>query len=1151
MNFSTRYRVASIRTPFSRSNIFRAKIHTHKSVIRPYFIYTFADFWYLNYLMNRRLRNAALFGIFVLAAALVWTAMASAEPPAKRKVLGAVNAPDSGGSGEVGDTYFEYRDFRIPIRYYNDREVPGYVKVIDHANVLWVAKISDLDRLLDKLLPKELERVLGLADELFDSQRFERAVVEYRRVLPLLPKNAYIHLRIGQCEAVISAVEAKKARESELLRLSIDKKLQERLKTLAPTERESLQKQIAEAKQEQADHENRRSTSAEEAKKFLRSTLDLAPNSHQAVNELGLLAFSEGDLGRALELFNRAYGMSKSEVYKHNITEVRLAMSDQSLAQDRYTDAINQVETVMGMLPDYENKDLPEREESLFRRHLDLQYAQHTIPNLPKRDDEQLWVASGKRLIKGRLWREAITLFRTLLELAPAESGEAKTYKGYLVSCFLNYGDELFVEEKYDEAVAVYQEARVYIPTEQLMNQAMLKHFLRKGQQAYDDEKWTAAIDSLDRLYKIFHADSNPDVAKVNDLLASAHYFRGKAYVEVYRYQEALEDGYQAYNIERDQNEIFVREARAELQRATQSGTWMARAKAYGKLIRANVVHTFDLMPYAKLRRYAQFVSRTHVALGSLQADTHEWKEALGNFEKAYSIDPTNISAYKLYLQTLIRRFFLQQFWIALSMTAAIAAILAGAAFSIAHLRRKRKLETLHAQADKAYAAGQWAEALQLYEQYRIIARSVRTIDVYERMARCFVEIGEFNNAILNYNRAEELLGGEKRFLLEKCKIFAQRGSAEVVVQTLRESANLADTSQVLLEFLQEVMQKERDERQKFRLREVRGAVHMVRGERSTARGIFEDLHRENPRALYPLRKLIELAKSDRDQRALKDFLERYLSIDQTNAAVIFELGEYYEGNGKRREALDRYCEAYELTPIERIRQRIRVLAKSFSDQFATPEADTLGMGVASLETLRDIVNTLMKIEDFQMALEILQQLTKSGVSDPWLVRQMADCFFELSVDDMAIKYYRRFLEQHRREAETITMDETEKEALYNLARTYERKGMTELALKEYQVIYEQDIKFKDIALKIPVLYEKKTQAEKQTAERQKLSPKIMRPQEGQIRCPRCLSIVASNVANCPSCGLKLGGEAGASGEPEDRSIPLLPYSSDPNAEGE
>jgi len=238
-------------------------------------------------------------------------------------------------------------------------------------------------------------------------------------------------------------------------------------------------------------------------------------------------------------------------------------------------------------------------------------------------------------------------------------------------------------------------------------------------------------------------------------------------------------------------------------------------------------------------------------------------------------------------------------------------------------------------------------------------------------------------------------------------------------------------------------------------------------------------------------------------------------------------LGEFYESKGRKKEAIDRYAEAYDISPLDRIRSRIRGLAKEFSDNLAQPESETIGVGVASSETMKGIVEILIRINDHDTALQILQQLSNAGMSEPWVIRNMAECFNALFIEDMAIKYYRRYLDQIRKEKTvSTTMDNEEKLIVYQLAKVFERKGLSDLALKEFQSIYEQDIQYQDIALKIPVLYEKKMQEEKLLEEKSKQIPfskKISKPNKGEIRCPKCLNVIVEDSVYCRFCNCKVG----------------------------
>ena len=960
---------------------------------------------------KKEIKFVLLLLIWLIFLGLIEIIPVNAEPPAERdnKTFEGVDVP----KGTVTDTYIVYRDFRIPIRFFSDGEIPGHIKIIDHQNTLWVAKRSDIRRLFSRLLPKELERVMKEADGYYDSYRIDKALIEYKRLLKLLPQNPYLHLRIGQC----------------LIMLQREK----------------------------------------EAMEYFQSTLKLAPNNHQAINELGLIQFSKGKYNQALDYFSKASNLSRNmETYKLNINETRLAIADQELSKGNYKEALSQVARVMATFPDYSNKELPAREETIFRRYLETNAEIKDLRTVPKKSYEELWVDAGRYLAEGNLWAEAITLFRTLNEQYP----ENKTYKDYLIDAYLSHGNDLFAQEKWKNAVEVYQEAKNFIPTEELLNQSMLKFLEDQGTQKYNNGKYSEAVDYLARFNEIF-----PENQNIQKMLAKSYYQEAKGYSKDHRYTEALESAKKA----------------------------------------------FSVIPKGE---YSSFAADMEIALGQFEYDDNNWDQAMERFGQALKLHPTHIQARRLFYQTKIRKTFAEQALVAFAILAFVIFITLGTATSLTRIRKRRILSRTEKAAEVAYAKGDWQSAIMHFENYRKIAKKVGRVQIFERLAECYANIGEYNNAILNYNRAEDFLGGERRYFMEKCKIFALKGNAELTTQYLKESPNIEEASETLLQYCQGLFENAKNAVAKDNYREVLGALHLIRGELNVAKNIFEDMHAHKPRSLYPLRKLINIAKEEKKSKSLKDYLEKYLEIDSENPAVISDLGEYYESIGRKKEALDRYAESYELNPVEKIRLKIRQLAKEFMDNLVSDEAETVGTGAASTESMQHILEILMKIKDYEISLEFLQKLTSAGVSEPWVLRQMANCFYVLSVDDMAIKYYRRYLDQYRKGKKSSSMDTEEKEVVYNLARTYERKGLLDLALAEYQSIYEQDLKFKDVALKIPTLYEQKMKEEKNLSEIGKGRPSpedLARPQEGQIRCPKCLHIIASDLHVCPFCNCKLG----------------------------
>ena len=423
-----------------------------------------------------------------------------------------------------------------------------------------------------------------------------------------------------------------------------------------------------------------------------------------------------------------------------------------------------------------------------------------------------------------------------------------------------------------------------------------------------------------------------------------------------------------------------------------------------------------------------------------------------------------------------------------------------------------------------AYSKGKWLEAIGFYEQYKRIAGRLASIDVFERLAHCYTELKEYNLAILNYNRAEELLKGEKRFIIEKGKIFATKGNGELTAQVLRDSTDLAADTETLLHFCREKLQVAQSLAQKNKTREVMGAIHFLRGELSTARSVFEDLYRDNSRNRYAIRKLIEIYKKEKDLTHLRTYLMRYLEIDPYNASIIMELAEFYENSGKKKEALDRYAEAFEINPYEKAKKRIRTLARDLCLGTSPEDAETVSHFSSGGQNFKQVISILMKIEDYATALEILQKILQSSSNEVWILKFLAICFDKQKLDDMAIKYYRRYLEHLLKEStDVLSISDEEKEVHYGLGGVYERKGLLDLALSEFQSIYEHDLHYLDVSFKVSDLQEKRLVLEKERAARElPFSKPLARPGDGQIRCPKCMGISPDTAAFCVVCNFKL-----------------------------
>jgi tetratricopeptide (TPR) repeat protein len=100
-------------------------------------------------------------------------------------------------------------------------------------------------------------------------------------------------------------------------------------------------------------------------------------------------------------------------------------------------------------------------------------------------------------------------------------------------------------------------------------------------------------------------------------------------------------------------------------------------------------------------------------------------------------------------------------------------------------------------------------------------------------------------------------------------------------------------------------------------------------------------------------------------------------------------------------------------------------------------------------------------IEQFQYARKNLQRKVTCMV-------YLGRCFLVKEHYDMAIEQLTAAL------AEMLVMDKAKKEALYYLAKTYEATANPEKALENYKEIYQADVNYLDVALKVQDYYNSK-----------------------------------------------------------------------------
>jgi tetratricopeptide (TPR) repeat protein len=108
---------------------------------------------------------------------------------------------------------------------------------------------------------------------------------------------------------------------------------------------------------------------------------------------------------------------------------------------------------------------------------------------------------------------------------------------------------------------------------------------------------------------------------------------------------------------------------------------------------------------------------------------------------------------------------------------------------------------------------------------------------------------------------------------------------------------------------------------------------------------------------------------------------------------------------------------------------------------------------------------TLLETGDVDEAIKQFQLSVKSAKFKAQSFGSLGKCFFLKGLLDFAINQYQKALE------EAPSMDNFKKEALYNLGCIYEQQEETDLALEQFQEIYQEDIGYEDVGQRVEKLY--------------------------------------------------------------------------------
>ena len=343
--------------------------------------------------------------------------------------------------------------------------------------------------------------------------------------------------------------------------------------------------------------------------------------------------------------------------------------------------------------------------------------------------------------------------------------------------------------------------------------------------------------------------------------------------------------------------------------------------------------------------------------------------------------------------------------------------------------------------ANAAHAAGYMHRALANYKA--VLELDPKNIEALKACGRIYMKLGELQQAARYYDAALRLNphDGEAARARKDIAAATTVGRIEKMGTSYRDK--IADKKQAeKLELEQHILRTEEDVRRAIQLK-------------------MEDI-KANPKDPRPYREVGDLYLRINDFNSAETYYKKALEVDPTDFFAQEKLAEVQlkRFDYRIRQLMDAYREG----PTEEKRKAIEQ-AKWEKLQFCIEEWTRRVQQHPTDTKLRFELGKFL-YQGGQMD-EAIAQLQRAQ-SDP---RYKVDAhylvgmaFRKKGLYDLAVKEFLKAREPLR------VMNDKNKEITYELARTYELLGKTDLAREEYQKIIEVDYKFKDVAQRLGAL---------------------------------------------------------------------------------
>lgn len=1070
---------------------------------------------------------------------------ARVEPPPGATVSRFASERDRGANV----VYYRYKGVDLPLKKHIEYEgSQPFVTIVDGEDTLWVARRADLYRMLDLVLYNQLDTMTGAADALYERHRFPSAYLAYKEVLEVLSaeKNdltsadlrhypavrSYLQFKMGQSRSWESHARWREAEAA--FKRADDARAHAARVRVDPDRRELADVWTAMAGEHDAAAGKLAGEAlalGTEARTLLEAAATVNGRLWQAHNELGILAAeraarraaqgdaagTEAELAEALARFQDARRGDAKEIVDGNLIAVHSNLADIAHAKGRYGEALEHVRKAMELAPDRAETATTANYEVTFtgfhagrgeqivvtaevaaglaRKYLSIERDRRAMNGREPAEVEESqilarWKKQGEALLAKKRWRSAVGFFTALHDEYGLADGNAAVPADFramvgrgLEKAFGQRALALLEDGRDDAAIRLYALALHYLPDSTVLNQAHVLQASRQADRALAAGKWEQALEHLavvQRIYADYHGE---DVAKL-ETRASVALKLGAAYTGLTR--AAL-----------DRGDLDAAMGFAD------SAMELSPLRPEWKENKARVL--------IAAARKAEQAGNLDIAL----ARYHEARDVGAGALQVRAIFAGHTLQARLQIPRLKRKVAAATRSYGAVVVLGVLGLVAGIPATrgaMTAASRRRRARRLRDEAQRAYDAKNWNEAVDLFNDYLLNNLGMADPVAYELLARAYRKIGDYENALRFFEKASKRIPG-RRYNLERAEIYLMKRNLPLALQALRTSATVEDDAARLVNFLNYL--RETGGESLFHT-EALAQVQIMAGDLDAGRQLYKRLLELEPHNPRTLRALAEVARRAGEAAERRGYLEQLVRLDPSDANSQRELGNLFATEGRLQQAIEHFRRAFEVAPAEGLAARIAELQAEYLVREAESEIDRLKKELPTPNRRFRIGELYWRLGKGAEAKPFFEETATTREFQARALRYLGLIALAEGNPEDAISLLRGYLAKRT----NLAPDAPEKEARYALAQAYEQAGQAEQAVAQYEAIFEADAGYKDVARKV----------------KQTLTKSALR--KGPQDCPFCKRKVPGDAEYCPNCNFNLG--SGAPAKYENTPTPTV-----------